>query len=226
MYLIYVDESGDEGRTVFSALAVPEHRWSSYLKGWLTWRKQLFRDHHVPASYELHAQDWLSFDPAPLDGGGAPAILERNRNSRRGRFTLFEGGIRVIGTFHDARLFTVEAAGTDKYELYAELLAWIDDELRADTAYGLVILDGLDQGHHFRRRHRDLPIKIRRILEDPVECPSHSSQLIQMVDWCVHAAFRHLRGTDDAHVVALYPNALREIIVVGSEEPSGIRHVP
>lgn len=34
MYVIYVDDSGDENRLVFSGLAIPEHRWSAYLKGW------------------------------------------------------------------------------------------------------------------------------------------------------------------------------------------------
>jgi hypothetical protein len=87
------------------------------------------------------------------------------------------------------------------------------------------VLDGLDPGHRFRARHRDLPIKTRRILEDPVQCPSHASQFIQMSDWCVHAAFRHLRATDDRHVVALYPTTLSKLVIGGPDTPNGIRQV-
>jgi len=110
MYLFYVDDSGDERRTLFSALGIPENRWSSSLKGWLTWRKQLFKNHQIPASYELHAQDWLSASPMPLEAGVVgPPILEHNRDARRQRFDVFEGGLRVLGTFADARLLTVVA---------------------------------------------------------------------------------------------------------------------
>lgn len=230
MYLIYVDDSGDEQRTLLSALCIPEHRWSSSLRSWLTFRKQLFRDHQIPAGYELHAQDWLSKTPAQLDDGSGtpPAILAQARAARRERFQRYEAALKVIGSFADARLLTVYTTGTDKFGLYAELLAWIEELLRTESSYGAIVLDGLDQGGHYRRRHRDLPIKTRRILEDPMECPSHGSQLIQMADCCVHAAFRHVRrsSTDDPKLLAAYPNALTRIIEPGSGGEAGIRGWP
>lgn len=233
MHLIYVDDSGDENRLLFSGLAIPEHRWSSYLKGWLTWRKQLFRDHGVPADYELHCQDWLSASPAPLADGSRPDVLRKDKNGRRARFQLFSGALRVIGTFEEASLFTVATASTtdeSKYGLYASLLEWLETELLLESAFGLVVLDGGDPGHKFRRRHRELSIKTRRIIEDPQPCPSHESQLIQMADWCVHAAFRHLRASDahdDLRTIALYPLALEKLIVSGAEDdnPNGVKWV-
>jgi len=225
VFLIYVDDSGDEHRTVLSALAIPEHRWSSYLKGWLTWRRQLFRDHKVPAGYEIHAQRWLSKSPDPLPGGVDVPILRHDRDARRERFRRYESALKVISTFADASLFTIYAPGTDKFALYGELLVWLDEWLRDEDAFGLIILDGLDQGLHYRARHRDLPIKTRRILEDPVECPSHGSQLIQMVDCCVHAAFRHVRG-DPGPIRSVYPTTLGPLLAPGSAGTARIRNWP
>ena len=232
MYIIYVDDSGDENQLVFSALAIPEHRWRSYLKGWLTFRKQLFRDHQVPANYELHAFDWLSASPQALEDGTRPAILQkRDRNARRERYQRFTKGLAVLGTFEDAKLFTAAVrSSTDeaKYDLYAFLLAWIEADMTSEDSFGLVVLDGGDPGHKFRRRHRDLDIKTRRIIEDPQLVPSDESQLIQMVDWIVHAAFRHIRGDvdrDDLRTIALYPTVLERLIVPGAEDsnPNGVR---
>jgi hypothetical protein len=228
VYLIYVDDSGDERRTLFCALAIPEHRWSSYLKGWLTWRRQLFRDEGIPAGYELHAQNWLASRTLPLPDTTAdaqPPILGRNRDARRRRFDAFESAFAVMGTFAEALIYTIAVDTTSKHPLYASLLAWLNDDLTDRGARGILVLDGLDQGHQFRRRHRDLDLRTRRIIEDPIPCPSHESQLIQMADFCAHAAFRGIRGTDPRPVVELYRRRLARLIVPGSEAADGVRWV-
>lgn len=217
MKLVYVDDSGDETFTVLCALAIPEHRWNSYLKGWLTFRRQLFRDHGVPATYELHSQDWLSRQPLPLDGvdqADQPPILKHAKDARMQRGLRYERALKIISTFADAQLFTAYSPDTNKYDLYGELIRWVDDTLRVDDEFGLVVLDGLDQGMHYRARHRSLPIKSRRILEDPMECPSHGSQLIQMADLCAHAAFRHARASpnDSVQIRNAYPELLAPIL--------------
>jgi hypothetical protein len=229
MRMIYVDDSGDETRSLLSALVIPDRLWASYLKSWLTFRRQLFRDHAVPATYELHAQDWLSKSPEPLllpDGStSTPDILRHARDARRERALRYEKALKVISTFAEARLITVYRDGTDKFGLYAELLGWVDDYLRIEGEYGMVVLDGLDQGLHYRAKHRELQIGTRRIIEDPMECPSHGSQLIQMVDLCVHAAFRHVRDSpsDTPQMRSLYPRILGKLAEpVGG---SGIAHI-
>lgn len=132
--------------------------------------------------------------------------------------------MKVISTFADARLFTAYSPDTNKYDLYGDLVRWIDDSLQADDEFGVVVLDGLDQGMHYRARHRSLPIKSRRVLEDPMECPSHGSQLIQMADLCAHAAFRHVRASpnDSKQIREAYPDLLAPILAPPPDGGSGL----
>ncbi len=217
MNLIYVDDSGDESCTIFSALWIPEIRWRSYLKGWLTYRKQLYRDHLIPADYELHAQDWLSKRPEwPEERGQPPDIIVGGKAARKSRGQRYEKALKVISTFHDARLFTVYADGVDKLGLYEELIGWLDEALSIENEFGLVLLDGLDQGHRYRASHRRLVLRDRCLLEDPMECASHGSQLIQMADLCAHAAFRYVRDleTDPIQLRQAFVSTLAPIVEI------------
>lgn len=199
MFVIYVDDSGDANFRTHTALAIPVRRWNSYLKGWLTFRRQLYRDHHITADYELHAYKWLSSHPDPIDEilDAQPPILARASECRRARSMAFERGVKVLGTFEDARLLTVASEDLSTHQLYGRLLGWIDRWLANLDAYGIVIIDGEDQGLKYRRSHRELDIKTRRIVEDPQPMPSHESQLIQMADWCAYSCYRHLRAERD-----------------------------
>ena len=46
-------------------------------------------------------------------------------------------------SFAEVRLFTVYRDGTDKFGLYAEPLGSLDELLRTEGEYGMVVLDGL-----------------------------------------------------------------------------------
>ena len=68
MYLIYVDDSGDEHRTLFSALAIPSQHWAKCLDTWLGWRKKnLLRSYGLSTKYELHGVQWLNKRPGSGD---------------------------------------------------------------------------------------------------------------------------------------------------------------
>ena len=216
--MISVDDSGDEHRTLFSALAIPAVHWAKCLDTWLGWRKKtLLRSYGLSTSYELHGVQWLNKRPTrgepPLGDGlrhladedgevlldrlGNPVtVLSEHRYARRERARQFERALTIISGFPGAFLTTVHWDGsTVKSQLYGELLADLEKRLAIEQTEGLVFLDGLDPGPHFRRRHRELPGKNRRILEDPIRMGSDESQLIQMADFCVHAAFRHIRNS-------------------------------
>jgi Protein of unknown function (DUF3800) len=206
-YLIYVDDSGDENRTLFSALAIPSQHWAKCLDNWLGWRKKT-----LSRSYGLQ---WLKrrpmIDPAlPLrqlvDREGAPlfdshgvavTVLSEDRFARRERSIQFAKALTIISGFPGAFLLTVHWEGDDdKSHLYEQLLLDIENRLTIEKSDGVIFLDGLNPGPHYRRRHRDLPIKTRRVLEDPIPMGSEGSQLIQMADLCVHAAFRFMRAKE------------------------------
>ncbi len=218
MFLIYVDDSGDESRTLFSALAIPSRHWGKCLGNWLGWRKKdLRRSYGLPASYELHAGPWLGKRPeGPPDSGlwptgltqlqdknlpltdsdGRPVtILSEHRFARRERVRQFEKALNIISGFPGTFLVTVQwEQEADKDILYGHLLGRIEQRLATEGTEGVIFLDGLAPGPHFRRRHREMDIKTRRILEDPIAMASTGNQPMQMADLCAHAAFRYLRN--------------------------------
>ncbi len=215
---------------MFSALIVPDHRWTSNLKSWREWRRTLNNQHKVPTDYELHSQEWLSSSPKPVDieNPGVVEITTANKQARALRFKVFENSLRTIGSFVDVQLLTVHAVGTGKYELYRELLLWIEEYLEEEDDLGLVILDGLDQGSYYRECHRELDINSRRIIEDPTEMHSHGSHWIQMADACVHAAYQAVKKSPnrDERFHRAYGSHLERIILFDSgDAENGIRFV-
>ena len=232
MRLIYVDDSGNEECSLLSALIVPERLWGSHLKSWLGWRKTLLHQHGIPIEYEIHSQEWLSKNPVPIensDDGSALPVTGHSKPSRRDRFIIFEKCLKTIGSFSDVQLLTIHAGHVDKVKLYGELLAWLEEVLQIERDYGLVILDGLDQGDHFRSHHRDLPINTRRIIEDPTLMKSEASQWIQMADVCVHAAFQSIKQSparDKGFLIAYERHLARIIQADPADGERGIRGAP
>jgi len=208
-FLVYVDDSGNEEvGSLWSGLVIPFELWTEYLGRWLAFRKTLYAKTHVPASFELHSQMWLSGDPlgdipkaqlklmqveptAPI-----PKILQVGRAQRRERSRWFENGLKTIGTFSRARLITVHTAdssGPAKFGAYRSLLDVLQQFLEAEHAWATLIVDGRDDGGgHIHAAHRALPIKTRRIIEDAGRRSSAESQLLQMADLCAHAAFQSI----------------------------------
>jgi hypothetical protein len=92
MVLFYVDDSGDERLTTFSAIGVPVERWNEGLACWLGWRRRLQNDYGVDVDYRLHANEWVA-------GRGRPAKKRCTANwtSARG------GSLRILGSAMRAR---------------------------------------------------------------------------------------------------------------------------
>lgn len=229
-YIAYVDDSGNETLGwLWTGLAVPFDLWCEYLRRWLSFRHWLYRAHGVPANFELHAQVWLSVEPARQtdaadlvlargDDGALLEILKRGRSQRRARFEVFEKALKTIGTFTEARLFTVltdSSTGTAKLALYDELLCFVEEFLSVEEAHATMIVDGAhDSGGHLRSAHRALRLKDRRIVEDAGLRRSLDSQLLQAADICAHAAFQSAqdKASLDEKFRRQYEQALSRII--------------
>jgi hypothetical protein len=184
--------------------------WTEYLGRWLSFRGWLFRQYGVPANFELHSQAWLSVEPAKHtdaaeqlalvqdDDGALLDVLRRGRVRRKSRFEIVEKGLKTIGTFTEARLFTVgspDTSGMAKIVLYDELLCFVEDFLSSGGGHGTFIVDGAhDSGGHLRSAHRALLLNHRRIVEDAGLRRSSDSQLLQMADGCAHAAFQSVQN--------------------------------
>jgi hypothetical protein len=230
-YIAYVDDSGNENvGWLWTAFALPVDLWSEYLGRWLSFRHWLFRQHGVPANFELHSQAWLAVEPAKhtndggqlalvQDGDGELVdILRRGRARRRARFEVFEKGLKTIGGFTDARLFTVgspRTSGAAKLALYDDLLCFVEDFLSGEGSHATFIVDGAhDSGGHLRSAHRALLIKQRRIVEDAGLRRSSDSQLLQIADFCAHAAFQSVQNKTslDEKFRRQYETALSRLI--------------
>ncbi len=208
-YVVYVDDSGSEKvGWLWSGLALPLDLWTEYLGRWLSFRRWLYNQHAIPASFELHAQAWLAVEPVKQTAGdqlalavqapgGLPEILSRGKDERRSRFEVFEKGLKTIGTFTEARLFTTftpSSTGEAKFALYDDLLCFVEDFLAAERGHATFLVDGgHDSGGHLRAAHRALLIKSRRVIEDAGLRRSSDSQLLQMADVCAHAAFQSIQ---------------------------------
>jgi hypothetical protein len=235
-YLIYVDDSGNEAHGwLWTALALPNELWTDHLRRWLSFRRWLYKQHAVPANFELHAQVWLSSEPSKhtadqqldlvrdRDGDLVP-IIRRGREHRRARFEVYEKALKTIGSLPDAALFTTHTAsstGPAKFELYGDLLCFLESFLFAERAHASLIVDGLnDGGGHVRAAHRALRINRRRVLEDASHRSSADSQLLQMTDLCAYAALQSIqaKATVDPRFRAQYETTLSRVIV----RPSGL----
>jgi hypothetical protein len=230
-YLVYVDDSGNERvGWLWSAIAHPVELWTDHLRRWLGFRSWLYHRHGVPANFELHAQVWLSAEPAAGTGAAQLAlvaqndgqlveILRRGKPFRRARFEVFEKALKTIGSLPEAQLFTTltpESTGPAKFELYEDLLCFVEWFLLAEHAHGTLIVDGLhDGGGHLQRAHRALLIGRRRIVEDPSHRSSAESQLLQMVDLAAYAALQSIQRKPglDPKFTERYEKSLDRIVV-------------
>lgn len=215
-YLFYIDDSGNEDTGwLWTALGHPVELWTEHLRRWLAFRSWLYKQHRIPARFEVHSQVWLSAEPAKGtsdeqidlvrdDDGELIEVLRRGRAHRRLRFEIFEKGLKTIGSLPGAALLTTHtptSTGRAKIDLYDDLLCFLEEFLSIERGHGTLVVDGLhDSGGHIRAAHRALLINRRRILEDASHRSSADSQFLQMADMCAYAALQSIQGREDLDV--------------------------
>jgi hypothetical protein len=112
--LFYVDDSGSPatGHIVYTWIGCTPDAWRSGLRAWLDLRRQMFADHRIPPSYELHA--------AQLIGGhGAPSADPAWNASRRNRAIAMQQALRAIGTTECLEVGTVHRHTASRGRAYA-----------------------------------------------------------------------------------------------------------
>lgn len=193
MWFFYVDDSANEQRMLLWAVAVPLERWTECLESWLELAPLAlhYAEHGIPAGFEFHAGDFVTGrgNPAPTQPDGLQPAINTSKQLRR---RLYRSALSAIAHL-PIQIMTVHRNDTDKMAAYRELLARIEGHLTTQDMLGVLIVDGLDEGH--RAEHRELCPATRRILEDPWMQPAHHSQFIQMADLVVRSAFQAL-GAD------------------------------
>jgi hypothetical protein len=215
--LFYVDDSGNEGITTFSAVSVPVQAWTTALDAWLGWRRHLHTVHGIDVRSRLHAADWLAARGRPASDLGA-AI---NR-SKPIRWREFVSALDAVAAMPGVEVMTSFAAGDRRKPPYRGLMDWIDRRLREADDHGLVIVDG--ESGELRTMHRELDIATRRIVEDPWMRDARESQWPQVADFVAHTAFQAIvRASNRAFMWEWYEQRLGATIVRDERGRHGIQ---
>ncbi len=193
--LFYVDDSGSErtGWAVHSWVECTAVGWRAGLRDWLSLRRALYRDHQIPADYELHASKFVG-------GRGNPSRDPNWNRMKHLRSLVAEQALMAISASHHLRVGTVHRRDTGRRHahsdaaasLYAGLVNHIDARLRTADEFGLIVVDGNGTDGSYYRPHRALRLDDRHVIEDPLFQESHRSQWVQMADLVAYAAYVHL----------------------------------
>lgn len=216
LYLAYVDDSGDENCDLLGAVMLPLDSWRECLRAWLDWRRFLFRRWGIPADFELHAVDFLrpKKNPVPVDHSRGGRVLSSGINSQLGqRREVYRRSLDAIRYMPGVRIATVCRQGSDRVVTYQALLAAFQTTMEETDEDVLVMVDGGSPDPRLRGEHRVLKLKHRRIIEDPWPERSHHSQLLQIADLVVHAAYQHIvRQPSRKFMWNWYPEQLSDAI--------------
>lgn len=180
-YLLYTDDSGEGGVSFCTALLVPISGWTTALDLWLKYRRWLHKVHGVPASFELHAYEWIPGkgpDPVP---GVPTAPINRVKGLRQ---EIAKKGLLTIASMPGLAVVTCRHPSAVRADAYEALLELVDRELRQRRAWAVVVVDGDPKNPdlHVRDAHRNLKLDDRRIVEDNWVQNAGASQFIQMTD--------------------------------------------
>ena len=185
-YLAYIDDSGNEGHNVLSAVLVPVAEWTTYLEEWKKFRWWVQRKYKVPTSEEIHSVELGSTGRRPV-GGVMLSLEDRNKIS--------ESALKCFARMTQLRVITVHEEGPCGPSLYAPLLDYLEEFVAWNASHAVVWYDGVDPALESSRRghHRAMPYS-RRVLEDPHPLRSHQSHLLQLADLAAHVSFQAIRN--------------------------------
>lgn len=178
MRIFFVDDSGDQTIAVLAAISFELNEWHRVLIEWLGWRRWMWKQYRLPTDFELHAQEFIS-GRGEISYRDSDGIVQNPRidNVLGLRKEAYRRSLAQINRQEGVSALAVawqEKTITDAYAWFITEL----DELLADLGEeAIIVVDGLDDSS-YRPAHRQLDIKTRRIIEDPLMQSSRHSQLI------------------------------------------------
>ena len=186
MYLIYIDESGDEKLNISSAIAIPANNWLSCFEKLKRFRHDIKRSDGIFVHTELHAWKFIS-------GRGqiGSDVVTKGR-----RCEIFNGMLQMATTLPGARLFSAVSPTKPAETAYTALLQGINRFLQEWNSYAIIICDEGKEAIHtelVRQMQNPENTEGNRILEDPFFKPSNQSYFIQLTDFCAYALLRKER---------------------------------
>lgn len=185
-YIAYIDDSGNEERSVYLALLIPADKWSPTLREWLEFRRGIYENMHVPADIELHAAEVVQPGKNILAPNEEFGI---NTDGAR-RKKLLDLAVRKIGLLEHVKIVSFQDSHITPPQCYERFLKCLEDLLAAENSWAILVVDGEDSDQEHKKAHRRLKLDQRRILEDPWKQDSKHSQLVQMADLAAYTLFQ------------------------------------
>ena len=180
MYLIYIDDSGDEELCVFSALTIRAGKWNSCLEEVKQFRHDLQTSDGISIYTGFHAWKFVSGRGKIADG-----IVTKGR-----RCQIFKQTLQVIAALPEARLFSTVFPTKASDPAYEALLRDINRTLQRWDSQAILICDEGKDAIYTKLVRRLQTLEngaIDRIIEDPFFKQSDQSYFIQLSDFCAYA---------------------------------------
>ncbi len=186
MHLIYIDDSGDEELSIFSALTIRADKWNSCLEEIKNFRRDIQTSDGIFVYTEFHAWKFVSGRGKIADG-----VVPKGR-----RCQIFKQTLQMVAMLPEARLFNVVFPAKASGDAYETLLGGINRTLQAWDSHAILICDEGKDAIYTKIVRRMQTLKngtIDRILEDPFFKQSDQSYFIQLSDFCAYALLRRER---------------------------------
>lgn len=200
MHFAYIDDSGDNVVSCFSALLIPADSWRTSLDHLLGARVQMRDSDGIYIAKELHSTDWNS-------GKGR---LARRPITKQRRAQLFDFFLSSVALLPSVQIINACVPLAEKDRAFQFLLQRIDTNMRYAGSRCVIFSDEGKSYDAIRRRmgkYNYVPsqfgawgdgnssknIVTERIIEDLVYRDSAKSIFIQAADACAYALLRSER---------------------------------
>jgi len=200
MYIFYMDDSGENGLHIFSALGVEDKYWREVFDAVRTYRRVLREKAGIFMNKELHATKFMS-------GRGRPSDRHLDADTRR---RAFQYTLKCLAKIGPEKVILFNVAVRNQQWAYERILNRINRTMEARDSYAIIVSDEGKEAEYTKLvrkmgAYNPIPSKfgtwdggtatgknipISRVLEDPVFRQSDASYFIQMVDFCAYALLR------------------------------------
>lgn len=210
MHFVYIDDSGDNTVSCFSALIIPADGWRDSLDHLIGARKMMRNSDGVYVAKELHSTDWV----------GGKGKLARHPISKARRARLFDFFLSSVAMLPSVQIINACVPLAEKDRAFQFLLQRIDNNMRKAGSRCVIFSDEGKSYDAIRRRmgvfnyipsmygvwsdgNSSRNMAAHRILEDLVYRDSAKSIFIQAADACAYALLRSERPIPSKNALGL-----------------------
>lgn len=196
MHLVYIDDSYEKPRQIYSAVAIPANRWAACFAEIKAWRRKLKESDGILITKEFHATSFCA-------GRGrlGPQVVGKYRRS-----LIFREALELLNGMEGVKVFNVCRSSNLDWAM-ERLLTRINKTMQTWDSHAVLMFDEGKEAEITRLLRRmgafnPVPVyvapgvtemrnlKLDRILEDPVFKDSERSYFVQMADFVAYSLLR------------------------------------